>query len=120
MDPEPRGAPVLVLCLLTGPSEFVVDLEHFLTEVGKFRKNQIDMHGVLSDACLLVTCCVTNERWKVTCFVTHADPLTTLCREGSVEAIVNLHLRAKVKSCLLMYGAVCTVSAFSLVRGCNT
>ena len=47
IDPQLRDASVLVLCLLKGPSEFVVD----------FVKNR----GLLFDACLLVTCCVTDE-----------------------------------------------------------
>ena len=51
IHPELRDASVLVLCFLTGSSEFVVDFVKILTEV----------HGVLSDACLLVTYCVTNE-----------------------------------------------------------
>ena len=43
-----------------------------------------------------------------------------LCREGDVEANVSLQFHAKFKSCLLIFDAVCTVSAFSLVQGCNT
>ena len=35
IDPELRDASVLVLCLLTGVSEFVVDFVKILTEVGK-------------------------------------------------------------------------------------
>ena len=66
----------------------------------------MEIHGVLSDACMLDTCCVTNERWKVTCFVTNADNLTMLCREEDVEANVCLHLHAKFKSCLLIFDAV--------------
>ena len=52
IHPELRDASVLVLCFLTGSSDFVVDFVKTLTEI----------HGVLSDACLLVTCLVTNER----------------------------------------------------------
>ena len=63
----------------------------------------------LSGACIFVTC-----------FVTHADNLTLLCREGDVEANVSLHLHATFKSCLLIFDAGCTVSTFSLVKGCNT
>ena len=63
----------------------------------------MEIHGVLSDACMLDTCCVTNERWKVTCFVTNADNLTMLCREEDVEANVCLHLHAKFKSCLIIF-----------------
>ena len=44
----------LVLCLLTDPSEFVVDFVKILTQVGKFGKLNIKIHGVLPDACSLV------------------------------------------------------------------
>ena len=100
--------------------EFVFDFVKILTEVGKFEEIQLEIHGVLSDAGMLVTCCVTHEQWKVTCFVTRADNSTLLCREGDVEANVSLHLHATFRSCLLLFDAVCTVSTFSLVKGCNT
>ena len=74
--------------------EFVFDFVKILTKVGKFEEIQLEIHGVISDACMLVTCCVTHEQWKVTCFVTRADNLTLLCREGDVEANVSLHLDA--------------------------
>ena len=79
-----------------------------------------DTRGVLSDACMLVTCCVTNERWKITCSVTHVDNLTMLCREEVLKRTSLFHMHAKFKSCPLMNDAVCTASAFSLVNGCNT
>ena len=55
---------------------------------------------------MLDTCCVTNERLKVTCFVTNADNLTMLCREEDVEANVCLHLHAKLKTCLIIFDVV--------------
>ena len=36
------------------------------------------------------------------------------------EANASWHLHAKFTSCLFIYDAVCTVSAFSVVKGCNT
>ena len=67
IDPQPRNASVLVLCLLTGPSEFVVDFVKILTEVGKLQNwNSWSTFW-------RVICCVTNERPNVTCFVTHGD-----------------------------------------------
>ena len=69
---------------------------------------------------MLVTCCVTHERWKVTCFVTHAVNLTMPCREGDVEANVSLHLHAQFKSCPLLFYVACTLFAFSFVKVCNT
>ena len=89
--------------------EFVVDFVRILPEVGKIDDIHIEIHGVLSGACMLVTC-----------FVTHADNLTLPCREGDVEANVSLHLHATFNSCVLLFDAVCTVSTFSLVKGCNT
>ena len=50
----------------------------------------------------------------------NADNLTMLRREEDVEANVSLHLHAMFKSCLLIFDAVCAVSAFSLIQGCNT
>ena len=119
IDLEPRDASTLVLCLLTGPSEFVVDFVKILTEIGLYG-DENEIHGVLSLACLLVTCCVTNERWKITCFVTHEDNLTMLCTERDVEANVRSHLHVWFNSFLLVCGAVCTVSVFSLFNGCTT
>ena len=52
IDAESYDGSVLALCLLTGPSEFVVDFVKILTQVAKLGKT----HGVLYDACLLVTC----------------------------------------------------------------
>ena len=45
--------PVLVLCLLTGPSEFVVELAKILTEVGKLIENKNMAYFLI--ACLPVT-----------------------------------------------------------------
>ena len=36
------------------------------------------------------------------------------------EANASWHLHTKFTSCLFIYDAVCTVSAFSVVKGCNT
>ena len=52
-----------------------------LTEVGNFGEIKFEIHGVLSDACILDNCCVTKEQEKITCFVMNADSLTMLCRE---------------------------------------
>ena len=53
IDPEPRGASVLVLCLLTGPSEFVVDFVKILREVGHSEEleEQKNMGCFLMPAC---------------------------------------------------------------------
>ena len=59
----------------------MIDFVEILTEV------KIEIHGLLSDACTLDTCSVTDD--QVTCFVMNADTLTMLCREGNVEANDN-------------------------------
>ena len=41
-------------------------------------------------------------------------------RSEGVEANLSVHLHAQFKNCLLISNAVCTVSASSLVQGCNT
>ena len=69
----------LVSSVLPDASKFVVDFVEILTEV--------EIHGLLSDACTLDTCSVTDDLFeKVTCFVMNADTLTMLCRERDVEA----------------------------------
>ena len=63
--------------MLADASRFVIDLQ------------KLEM-SVLFDACILDTCCVTNEHKKVTYFVMNADNLTLLRREEDVEANVRL------------------------------
>ena len=63
-----------------------------LPDASKFVVNFVEIpsgvriHGLLSDACTLDTCSVTDDLEKVTCFVMDAGTLTMLCREGDVEA----------------------------------
>ena len=56
---------------------------------------------------------------KVTCFVTDANNLAKICREGMLKQTsvynISLRLHAKSKRCLLKFDAMCTVSAFSFV-----
>ena len=47
--------------MLLDASKFVVDLVEILTEVGNLVEFKIEIHGLLSDACTLDTCCVTNH-----------------------------------------------------------
>ena len=54
-------------------------------------------NGVLSDACILDTCCVTNDRSKVTCFAMKAGNLTLLYVEARTFYNVSLHIDAKVQ-----------------------
>ena len=73
--------------MLPDASKLVIDFGEILTKVGKhLEKFKYEIHGVLSDACVLETCCVTNDQQEVTCFVMNADNLTMLCREGDVES----------------------------------
>ena len=72
--------------MLPDASKSVVDFVEILTKVGILEKCKFEIHGVLSDARILDTYCVTNEQKKVTCFVMNADKLTLLYREGDVEA----------------------------------
>ena len=67
--------------------KFVIDFVEILTEVGKCGGIQNEIHGLLSDACTLDTCCVTNDLLRRSpCFVMNADTLTMLCRQWDVEA----------------------------------
>ena len=66
--------------MLLDASKFVVVIVEILQKLGNLEKFNFEIHGVLSDAC------VRHEQQKVTCFVMNADNLTTLCREGDVEA----------------------------------
>ena len=67
-------------------SKFLVDFVEIPTEVENFEKFKFEIHGVLSDACIIDTCCVTNDQYEVTGVVMNADNLTMLCREEDVEA----------------------------------
>ena len=119
-DPEPRDASVFVLCFLMHQNAWLTSWS-FSQKLEYLEKFKFEIHGVLSDACILDTCCMPNERKKVTCFVMNADNLTMLCREGDVEANDSLQRlftpSCKVSKCHLKFDAV---SAFSLVQGYNT
>ena len=71
---------------------------------------EFKIRGVLSDACTLSTCCVTN-----------ADTLTVLCREGDVEANDSFRRlftpSCNFQKCRLKFDVV---SAFSLVQDYDT
>ena len=83
-------------------SKFVVDFVEILTEVEKIGEIPVQIHGVLSDACLIVTRCITNERWKAICFVTHAENSTMLrlercqCLERALVAVFGPALLSRV------------------------
>ena len=62
-----------------------------------WRKSKLKFNGVLSDACILDTCCVTNERSKVTCFAIKAGNLALLSVEAKTFYSVSLHIYAKVQ-----------------------
>ena len=68
--------------MLPDASKFVVDIVEIFTEMEKLK---FEIHGVHSDACILDTCCVTNEQEEVTCFAMNADFLTMLCTVRDVK-----------------------------------
>ena len=59
-DPEHRDASISVPCFLM-PQKFVSASWRFSQKLENVVEFKNDIHGLLSDACTLDTCCVTND-----------------------------------------------------------